>query len=939
MKPGAVDLFRELAELPPAERERELTRRTAGDVLLRAQVVSMFAAERTDDGLSGGGGSVAAGFSLPPAGNGVGEGPRTVRGDRSYRLLSELGRGGMGTVYLAERADGEFRQQVAIKLVHRGGDAARLVLDRFRLERQILASLDHPNIAKLLDGGSLPDGSPFLVLEVVEGERIDRWCELNAASIRKRVELVLEVCGAVAAAHQRLIVHRDLKPANILVTNAGMPKLLDFGIAKLLEPETSGFAAAETRTGFAVLTLAYASPEQLRGQPVTTATDVYSLGVVLYELLTGQSPYCGAVTDFDIARAISDQEPLPPSLAALASVASTGAAAGSVTEKLQDSRASAQRRRALAGDLDAIVLKALRKEPGARYPSVEAFADDLRRHLDGLPVLARRGSRTYRLGKLLRRHRLAAALAGVVALSLATIAVGSVVASRRLALERDATARERDAAARERDVAARERDTARATTDFLVKLFAASDPSEARGQEVTARELLERGARRIDRDLSAQPAVQAALLDTLGRVHANLGIYDTARAQLGRAIELRAGIGLGDSPETTRTLYELGWSEVQAGRFDEGEARLQEALERERRSPEGSVLEAQLLSQLGAVAGYREKYDDAQKLLGQAIEMRRALPPAEDRVLENSLNNLALTQAALDRWAEAAANFRQVAVELTRRYGVEYPTLAIVKTNASWALAGLGDWAGAESEATAAEALAARMLGENHPATARARFFRGWALTGLGRFAEAEIPLRAALAARRSVAASVEIMQSMQGLARMLWWSGRGVEALAVLEETALLAERAVAETGPRAAGEVAADRADLLLALGRPAEALALAEEAQKQRAADSRPLARADAQARLGEAHLALGDRSDRAAARPMIEEAVTLAAGDDLDSRLIRRRALIARARLEHAEGKIAEARRTLAEARELERWCAPGDPARGQAARVAAELRLP
>jgi serine/threonine-protein kinase len=803
---------------------------------------------------------------------------------------------------------------VAIKLVRRGGEAARQVLHRFRLERQILAALDHPNIAKLLDGGSLPDGSPFLVLELVRGRPIDRWCDEHGATLRRRIELTLEVCAAVAAAHRRLIVHRDLKPGNILVTESGAPKLLDFGIAKLLDPSFADFELARTRTGFTALTLAYASPEQLGAEPVTTATDVYSLGVVLYELLTGRGPYGDGLSDLDLARAIAEREPRLPS-------ASVPAA---------DPRVPPSRRKELAGDLDAILLKALRKEPAARYPSVEALADDLRRYLDGRPVEARRGSRGYRLGKLLRRHRLAAALAALVVLSLAALAAGSALASRRLARERDATAHERD-------VAARERDTARATTDFLVKLFAASDPAEARGQEVTARELLARGASRIDRELGGQPGVQAALLDTLGRVHANLGLYDAAREQLGRSLELRATLGQAESGEATRTLAELGWSEVQAGRFEEGERRLREALARERLTPAGSVFEAQLLSQLGGVVGYRERFEEAQRLLEQAVAMRRDLPPGDDRVLESSLNNLALLQAASDRWGEAATNFRQVVEVLVRRYGEEHPSVVIVRTNASWALAGLGDWAAAEREAADAERIAAKILGEAHPATARARFFRGWALTGLGRFDEAEAPLRASLATRRSLAASgVEVMQSFQGIARMLWWSGRKLEALATLEEAERLAERAAGESGGRAPGEVEADRADLLLALDRPAVALPLAERALERAAADPRSLPKADARVRLAEVRLALGEP---AAARPLIESALALVEGDDLDSKLLRRRILVARARLEAAEGERDQADRTFGEAALLERFCAPGDPARGEAARRRAELDRP
>jgi len=336
-----------------------------------------------------------------------------------YQIVEEIGRGGMGEVYRAFRADGQYDQQVAIKLVRAGLDTSS-ILERFRNERQILASLDHPNIARLLDGGTTEEGIPYLVMELIAGTPIDQYCDAHSLSITQRLQLFRQVCAAVQYAHQRLVIHRDLKPGNILVTADGITKLLDFGIAKILDSSGS----LET-TLARPMTPEYASPEQIRSETITTATDVYSLGVVLYELLAGHSPYrVKTRTAHELAHAISETEPQPPSAAILRNVPSGGMAdhpePALTPESVSHTRegSPARLRRRLAGDLDNIVLKAVRKEPQRRYASVEQFSEDIRRHLEQLPVTARKDSWSYRAGKFVRRHQVGMAATALVVLAI-----------------------------------------------------------------------------------------------------------------------------------------------------------------------------------------------------------------------------------------------------------------------------------------------------------------------------------------------------------------------------------------------------------------------------------------------------------------------------------------------------------------------------------------
>ncbi|MDQ7053776.1 MAG: serine/threonine-protein kinase, partial [candidate division KSB1 bacterium] len=426
------------------------------------------------------------------------------------------------------------------------------IVQRFRRERQILAQLQHDNIARVLDGGLTGDGQPYFTMEYVEGEPIDAYCDRHRLTIEARLRLFLQVCDAVHAAHRNLVVHRDLKPGNILVTPDGTAKLLDFGIARVLSHDGAVPATVQTG-GLQVMTPEYASPEQVRGEPVTTASDVYGLGVVLYELLAGRRPYdFPERTPAQVEKVVTGTEPKKPS-AAVHHPPKAATSGGDTLAAVSHARRSQPRRlqRLLAGDLDNICLMALRKEPERRYGSAAQLRDDIHRYLNSLPVAARPATLRYRVGKFMRRHTaaVAAATAGLILLAGLT-----GYYTTRLAAERDR--------------AQAEAQKAQQVAGFLAGLFKTSDPSEARGRRITARELLDRGAARIERELATQPEVQANMMEVVGTVYQSLAQLDEAAELLEKSLSVREHFAGEVGPEIARTLWVLGKVRSQQGNYE-----------------------------------------------------------------------------------------------------------------------------------------------------------------------------------------------------------------------------------------------------------------------------------------------------------------------------------------------------------------------------------
>lgn len=669
----------------------------------------------------------------------------------AYRIVREIGRGGMGAVFLGERCDGQFEQRVAIKVV-RDGIGGRLIA-RFRDERRILAQLEHPGIAYLLDGGSLPDGRPYFVMEHVEGESITAYCDRKRLDIAARLGLFRDVCAAVAYAHRNLVVHRDLKPGNVMVEedDQGQPsiKLLDFGIARIVEagiddgdvqpdkPRDGGTHASVAAHGLLehgltqhderLLTPLYAAPEQLRGEPATTAVDTYALGVLLHELLTGARPFAdAAATREQMERAILEDTPPPPSQVAR-----------DVDDSVAALRAAdpAQLARRLHGDLDSIVQKTLRKQPERRYASVDQLSDDIQRHLHGIAVTARGTTWTYRTGLLLRRHRwgvAATAVALLAGLSLAALHVSRIT--------------------HERDLATAEAAKAEEVAALLIGMFESADPAQARGEDVTVRAVLDRASARLDDGLSNQPAVQAEMKHIMGGIYAHLGEYDTAADLLQRGLALRRQLHGPRHPDVAESLQSLAVLEWMRGRYDRAEALLRDALAQHLEQPEPDQLKvAGVRNNLAAVLRRQGGFDEAESLYRQAIATRRAQLGDDHPDLLSSQHNLALLLNVQGSDEEAEALFRNVLASRRKTLGPIHPQIA--NTTDSLASVLRDEERFAEAESLLRETLAMRLAlyDDNHPLVADTMNALGGALRGQQRYDEAETFYRKALAIRREV--------------------------------------------------------------------------------------------------------------------------------------------------------------------------------------------
>jgi serine/threonine-protein kinase len=634
----------------------------------------------------------------------------------------------MGAVYQADREEGDFRRTVAVKLV-RGGPDADALARRFLQERRILARLEHPRIARMYDGGVTSRGDPFVVMEFVDGRPIDEYCTEMGLSIDERIGLFDQVCEAVEYAHRRLIVHRDLKPNNILVEAGGDVKLLDFGVAKLLDLPADETGTV-TRPGRPVLTPEYASPEQLRGEPVSTACDVYALGVLLYELLTGMRPYSfSSRSPFEIEQVIRAQEPRRPSIAVTDPAASRTAPLPHADDAPPSDRDGLERiRKRLSGDLDNIVLTALRQEPDRRYPSVAALREDLRRHQAGFPVSARPQTLAYRASKFVRRHRGAVAAAALVAIATLAGVTGTVWQAR--AAERQAERAER-------------------VTTLLADIFQASDPDAAAGRAPTARELLDRGAQRLERELGAEPDLHAELLAVVGGIYESLGEYQASRDLLTRSVELRRGLGRGSELGLATSLADLSSVLYELAEYEAAESAARESREiRSRLLGDDAVETARSVSNIASTLSARGLYDEAEPLFREVLAIDRAAGDTAE--VATDLSNLGLLLQNMNRNDESREMLEE-ALRLRRGlYGGDHTLVAIAAHNLAETLKSQGDYEEADPLLREVVDMRVRLLGEDHPHVALALNNRGDLMTQTGRYEEAaELHVRA-LAIRRA---------------------------------------------------------------------------------------------------------------------------------------------------------------------------------------------
>lgn len=714
-----------------------------------------------------------------------------------YRILREIGHGGMGTVCLAERADGQFERQVALKLL-RGGLHSESLHRRFLHERRILARLQHPHIARLYEGGFTEAGSgpgqvrqPFFVMEYVDGVPIDRYCDEHRFGVAQRLRLFATVCKSVQYAHQNLIVHRDLKPSNIFVTKDGRVKLLDFGIAKLLEDEGLD-GSSLTQTGMRLLTPEYASPEQVRGEPATTASDVYTLGIVLYELLAGHRPYhVKNLSPSEVERVVCESEPARPSTAVsrIKEIADPDGTTRTVTpEVVSAARATTSDRlqRRLVGDLDMIVLKALAKEPERRYPSAEHLAQDINRHLAGLPVEARGDSLVYRMRKFGRRHRWGLAVAAAFAVLLAGTAIAMMI--------------QQGVTARERDRAQREAVKAEEVSSFLVDLFKSADPREAQGDTTTAYDLLEEGTRRIREELADQPEVQAAMLAVVGRAYRNMGQFDHAEPLLGEAVRLRRTLEDASPRDVAESLSELGQLRYEQGRYEEADTLFGEALRLVEDDPDATADDlAEVLEQLGGLRNTQGVLDEAEEYYVRALDLRRAVHGEKHPTVAVTLANLASLMRFQGDYESSDSLYRTALDVLVALRGREHLDVANTLNSLGVLRYTLADYDGAALYLAEALDIRRRVLGESHPEVAQSINNLAAVAEKRGDLDAAEPLYREALDLKRRQIGSEHpaVARSANNLALLLHAKGNLAEAETLFVESLAIRRKALGPEHP----------------------------------------------------------------------------------------------------------------------------------------------
>ena len=678
-------LFEEALEKDPPKRITFLKEACEDDLDLYQEVVSLLESDQQINSLVDG-----QALDLVTVSESVLEEPEMPAAPIGpYHATKRLGQGGMGVVYLAERADGQFDQQVALKLIKKGMDSENIVR-RFIGERQILARLQHQNIARLLDGGITDDGQPYFAMEYVEGVPIHAYCNAQKLDIQARLRLFDEVCKAVHYAHRNLVVHRDLKPGNILITRDGGVKLLDFGIARVLTEEADSAQTLLTQPGQRVLTPEYAAPEQVTGDPITTQTDIYALGVVLYELLTGVRPLkITSHSPVEVEIVLRQKEPARPSVSA-ANNSSIEETHGLSADKL---------RRKLLGDLDTICLKALRKEPDRRYESADEFRLDIVRYLKGQPVSARPDAFGYRFQKFVTRHR-----SGVLVGTLVLLLLGTVVLGYTLRLQNARNLAQVEATKAEQAVA------------FLSSLFEASNPHVTQGDTLNARHMLDAGAERIRSELADQPDVQADLMLVIGDAYNGLGLYKKAEDNFIEALHLIEETQGTATKEAIDLHFRLADIKHTLNEFQAADSLQHVTLDLQKQlyGEEHPEIAATLLK-MASTQRSLGNYEEAIPLYIQAVDMNERVLPKNDPELSWSINNLGWAYHSQGRYQEAEEAYSKAEAIQREHLGETHPDLAFTLNNYGGLLWTTGRFD--EGEPKVRESLSIRkgLYGEEHP--------------------------------------------------------------------------------------------------------------------------------------------------------------------------------------------------------------------------------
>ena len=715
-------------EVPSNEREKLVRHEAGNNPELIDQVLKMLAASDDAGEFMESKGQSHLHDVLAKMASAVAE-DETERDDRRmvgpYRLVRKIGRGGMGQVYLAVRDDEAFKRYVALKVIRKGMDSED-ILKRFKTERHILASLTHPNIARLLDGGFSEDGQSYFVMEYVDGEPIDKFCNENRLSLEERLKLFEKVASAVHYAHQNLVVHRDLKPGNILVTTDGSVKLLDFGIAKFLNPDLTGYTLPMTKTEVRVMTPEYASPEQVRGNSVTTASDVYQLGILLYELLTGHRPFTFETkARGEIEKIILEVPPEKPSTMISRIETQPKKTLNPETVSHQRRTPLDRLRKQLSGDLDHIVLMALRKETDRRYQSADQLLKDLENYRAGRPVIAQADTFKYRSTRFIQRNKLGVAAGLVVFLALVTVSIVSFTYA--------------TITARQRDQIALEVQKSEEVKSLVLGLFERANPNYSRGRDISVRELIDQSAAEMKLELVNQPEVLSEMLTVLGMVYSDLGEAEEGLPLIEQALQLQESLGEVDSPDLAHRMYAMGYILDEAGEVEQAKKYHAGALAMRRRLfGEQNLLVAESLNEAGVALYWTGNADSNLVVWQQAYDIRKSLLKSPHKNLVESLSNLGAVYTDLEEYGKAEQFYRDALSMLRDMDAENSPDYASNLHNFASMLIDVEAFDEAEIMLKEAIELRTTIFGERHEDTARSINYLGRLNVARGTLVEAE---------------------------------------------------------------------------------------------------------------------------------------------------------------------------------------------------------